>query len=186
MLLWSYLSYFTNSLVLREGGKHHFFFLTVGRSRDEMTIFVYCYSPFHKYICSIYSYGLLKMTLDVKRPNESCKPLRYVSQVWWIVRSWSRWNEATACPAPKAAPSPSMRWWGSAGRRSQMKGRLLNTSSRSWKTTLQPQSRSTSQGTTSRWEHTEVTSSEIKAQDNRASENGIKPWRGWWERGSYA
>lgn len=71
-------------------------------------------------------------------------------QAWWTGRSWSRWNEATGCPALRAAPSPSTRWCCSAGRRSQTRGPPSNTSSPSWKTTSQPRSHSTNQGTTCR------------------------------------
>lgn len=42
-----------------------------------------------------------------------------------------------------------MRWWGSAGRRNRMRDPHSSTSSPFWKTTLQPQSHSTSQATTS-------------------------------------
>lgn len=46
-----------------------------------------------------------------------------------------------------------MRWWGTAGKRSQTRGQHSSTSSPFWKTTSQPQSHSTNRGTTSSlWE----------------------------------
>lgn len=64
-------------------------------------------------------------------------------QAWWTARYWSRWSEATACPAPRGAPSPCTRWWSSAGRRTRTRGPLSSTSSPSWRTISLPQSHST-------------------------------------------
>lgn len=70
------------------------------------------------------------------------------TQAWWTGRSWSRWSGGTVCPAPRAAQSPSTRWWSCAGRRTPMRGPPSSTSSPSWRTTSQPRSHSTSLGIT--------------------------------------
>lgn len=64
-------------------------------------------------------------------------------QAWLTVRCWSRWSEATVCPAPRGAPSPCTRWWSSAGRKTRTKGPRSSTCSPSWRTISPPRSHNT-------------------------------------------
>lgn len=99
--------------------------------------------------------------------------LCFPSQVWWTERYWSRLNEVTECRVPRAAPSLFTRWWGSAGKRSQMRDPRSSTSSPFWKTTSQLQSHSTNQGTTSNLEdygaNSDSTSEKIKFGTSKSS-----------------
>lgn len=83
-----------------------------------------------------------KKRLEQKLLQPSLSPLHLQPQVWWTGRCWSRWREATACPARRVVPSPFMRWWSCAGRRSPTRGQPSSTCSPSWRTISPPQSHS--------------------------------------------
>ena len=80
--------------------------------------------------------------------NLKYSPVPSPPQVWWTGRCWSRWSGATACPAPRAAPSRCTSWWRSAGRRTRTRGPRSSTCSPSWRITSPPRSHSISRGRT--------------------------------------
>lgn len=95
------------------------------------------------------SWALLSLLFPFGKKKAWTKALTALSvstpsppQVWWTGRCWSRWREATACPARRVVPSPFMRWWSCAGRRSPTRGQPSSTCSPSWRTISPPQSHS--------------------------------------------
>ena len=109
-----------------------------------------CWRPWWAFMYAKNLYCLKKITIKYinKETSKSyfkraIKTFLPPPQAWWTARCWSRWSEATACPAPRGAPSPCTRWWSSAGRKIRTRGRPSSTSSPSWRITSHPQSRST-------------------------------------------
>lgn len=95
------------------------------------------------------SWALLSLLFPFGKKKAWTKALTALSvstptppQVWWTGRCWSRWREATACPARRVVPSPFMRWWSCAGRRSPTRGQPSSTCSPFWRTISPPQSHS--------------------------------------------